>query len=104
MTTATVYRTTRDWAGSPTDDDCLGEISGVILGGPTPNRVPWDRGAVSTEGMAGWPKQDITVRQGDYLVIDDVRHRVVGPAQWSRPHALTGTDFGYVWHLVEAVT
>ncbi|OYN79981.1 hypothetical protein CG716_11020 [Mycolicibacterium sphagni] len=110
MRTARVYRRELDWAGSPVssdpDDDYLGDVAGVIVGGPAPQPVSGFAEVVSTEGMIGIPRaQDsgIIVEQHDRLVIDGVTHAVTGPRQWDFPHQLTGTARARYWVQVEAV-
>jgi hypothetical protein len=105
-----VYRIPLDAMGEAIhddiEDDYLGDLDGVIEGGPTPHSVSGWEGLVSTDGMMGWPRlqrSEITVRKGDRLVIGGLWYEVAGPAQWHKPHALSGTDLGYVWHRVRTV-
>lgn len=110
MASAQVYRPERDWSGEVVgklEDYLLGTVEGVVLGGPAPAPVSGFAGVVSTQDQLGVPRHQssgIAVRQHDRLKLaDGTWLAVVGPEQWSQPHALTGTDFGYGWFQVDAV-
>lgn len=103
MTTAKVYRPSRDWAGSPMGDGYLGDVTGVIVGAQTSHPLRQNLPGNSTEGMLGIPfsqESGITVEQGDRLVIDGVRYEVVS-RRAHHVHQLTGVPLGRYWVHVE---
>lgn len=112
MITGTVYRATkRDAYGDPVDDDGnvvkpgpVGEITGLIFGGQSVESVNTRGHVVSTEGLVGVPAgSPVQLRQGDHLVVDDIKYQVDGPRLWTHPHSLTGTPRRYTWVKVKAL-
>jgi hypothetical protein len=103
MATARVFRPARDWKGQTVgelDDYLLGEVTGVVVGGPAPQPVRHFPGVVSTEGMIGIPfAQDsgIVVQQNDRLLIDSEVYAVTGPRQWTQANTITGTAPSLYW-------
>jgi hypothetical protein len=89
MATAKVYRPTRNWKGEKPDDGYLGDVTGVIMGGASPQGLSRFPGVVSTEGQVGIPyAQDsgIEVQQRDLLEINDVMYIASGPRMWEEEH------------------
>lgn len=107
MATAKVYRPEHTWKGvdGELDDWLIGEVTGVVLGGPAPEAIPRFPGLVSTEGMVGIPftqASGIVVGKGDRLIIDNVLYLVSGPRQWTNVNTLTGTAPTHYWVEVQS--
>lgn len=107
---AKVYRPDFDWKGQiigVLDDHYIGDVTGVILGGPSVQPVPRFPGVVSTEGQIGVPWQQdsgIVVQQRDRLVMDGVLHAVTSDRLWTGCNVLTGTQPSYYWVEVQSST
>ncbi|MDP7728482.1 MULTISPECIES: hypothetical protein [Mycobacterium] len=107
---AKVYRPARDWKGQrPADleDSYIGDIDGVIMGGPAPQPVRGFPGVTSTEGMIGiarFQESGITVQPDDLLAVQNRLYLITGPRQWDFPNELTGTEFSYYWVQAENTT
>lgn len=102
MATAKVFRPERNWKGNvgKFEDYPIGDVTGVVIGGPAPTDIPRFPGIVSTEGMIGVPfAQDsgITLEKGDYLDIGDDIYQVTGPRQWTQANTITGTQPRLYW-------
>ncbi len=106
MATAKVFRPPRSWKGPAKFEDFpLGDVTGVVIGGPAPQAIPRFPGLVNTEGMIGIPFQQdsgITVDRGDYLDINDDIYLVTGPRQWTNASTLTGTAPSLYWCEVQS--
>lgn len=111
MSVARVYRPAYNWKGERVnpnlEDDFLGEVTGVIVGGAAPQPLGRFPGVVSTEGQVGIPYEqdtEIVVQQRDMISIGDDLYSVRGPRQWEEEHAFSGTDVtdDYYWIQVEA--
>ena len=111
MTTVRVYRPQYDWKGQRVnedlEDDYIGPLTGVIIGGASPQPVGRFPGVVSTQGQIGIPydqESDVLVQQRDFISIGDDFYAVLGPRQWEEEHAFSGTDVteDYYWMNVEA--
>jgi hypothetical protein len=111
MTVARVYRPDRDWKGQRPkvlEDSFIGVITGVIVGGASPQGLSRFPNTVSTEGQLGIPyEQDsgIVVTKEDLLVYGGVKVLVTGPRQWEEDHEFAGAAGSvvddYYWVHVE---
>lgn len=112
--TATLYRAPRrDEHGDPINDagevihvgsdgTLVGEINGIVMGGPSWRPIN-DRGdIVDTTGMVGVPvTEQHQPRHGDQLVIDGVKFFIQGPPQWMT-RGLVATPPRFHWWTVTA--
>lgn len=100
---AIVYRPERNHKGDvigTLDDYLVGEISGVVIGGPSVQPVGRFPGVMSTEGQLGIPwSQDsgIVVQQYDRLVMDGLWYAVTSSRLWTGDNVLTGSRSSYYW-------
>jgi hypothetical protein len=127
MPTGTVYRAVeRNAHGDPVDENgnvyrlgansalpegipitlgqhgLVGQLE-IVFGGQTVQSVRTRGEVASTEGMIGARRSDpVQLQHGDRLVVGGVTHAVAGPPLWDCPSTLTGTDFGWRWHRIEA--
>ena len=108
---ATLYRpAARNEHGDPVDGDgnvtrngtAVGDIDGIVFGGPRWRPIN-DRGdIVDTSGMVGIPvTAQHQPRHGDTLVIDATPYAVKGPPQW-QTRGLVATPPRYHWWTVTA--
>lgn len=102
MVTAKVFRPERNWKGTvgTYDQYPIGDVTGVVVGGPAPTEIAKFPGIVSTEGMIGVPfvqASGIVLEKGDYLDIGDDIYQVTGPRQWTQANTLTGTPPTHYW-------
>lgn len=111
MSVARVYRPQYDWKSQRVhanlEDDYIGDLTGVIVGGASPQAVGRFPGVVSTEGLLGVPyEQDsgVELQQRDMILLSGILYAVTGPRQWEEDHAFAGTDVteDYYWIGVEA--
>lgn len=99
---AQVFRPVRGWKGQigNLEDYLLGEIAGVIIGGPSVQPVRGFPGVVSTEGQLGIPWEQasgIVVEQFDRVLIGDTLYAVVSKRLWTGDNVLTGSQPTYYW-------
>lgn len=78
------------------DDYYLGDVAGIILGGPAPETVKDMPGLVTSEGLIGIPRGS-DVQQHDRLEVGGQLYKVTGPRLWNHPHPLTGTLARFYW-------
>lgn len=110
MSTAKVYRPDRDWKGQTVgelDDYYLGDVTGVVIGGPSVQPLARFPGTVSTEGQIGIPweqESGLEVAQHDRLVIDGTLYAVTSDPFWTSDNVLTGTRPSYYWVEVRSTT
>lgn len=96
MSVVRVYRPERDWKNQrpkELEDSYIGDVTGVIVGGATPQPLGRFPGVVSTEGQFGFPyEQDsgIVVEQQDILVVNGRKYLVTGPRMWEEDHEFAG--------------
>ena len=112
MSVVRVYRPVRNWKGDrPKDleDSYIGDITGVIVGGGSPQDLARFPNTVSTQGQMGIPfAQDsgITVQAEDLLVVGGRKYLVVGPQLWEEEHEFFGGHDSpvddYYWMEVKA--
>ena len=108
MATAQVFRPERDWKGQTVgelDGYHIGDVSGVVMGGPSVQPLARFPGTVSTEGQLGIPwVQDsgIVVQQHDQLVISGQLYAVTSDRLWTGDNVLTGTTPSHYWVDVES--
>lgn len=78
----------------------VGEINGLVMGGPSWRPIN-DRGdIVNTTGMVGVPvTESHQPRHGDLLVVDGVKFKVQGPPQWMN-RGLVATRPRYHWWTI----
>lgn len=107
---AKLYRPEFDWKRQIVgvlDDHYIGDVTGVVLGGPSVQPVRNFPGVVSTEGQIGVPWQQdsgIVVQQHDRLVMDGVLYAVTSDRLWTGSNVLTGTQPSYYWVEVQSST
>ncbi|WP_166904469.1 hypothetical protein [Mycobacterium sp. DL440] len=78
----------------------VGEINGLVMGGPSWRPIN-DRGdIVNTTGMVGVPVTEPNEpRHGDLLVIDGVRFKIQGLPQW-QTRGLVATPPRFDWWTI----
>jgi hypothetical protein len=100
---AKVYRPELDWKGqraADLEDSYIGDVSGVVMGGPSVQPVRQFPGTVSTEGQLGIPwaqESNLVVQQHDRLVIDGTLYAVTSDRLWTGENVLTGTQPSHYW-------
>ncbi|MGE2835121.1 hypothetical protein [Mycobacterium sp. SMC-4] len=101
MATAKVFRPERNWRGENVGGDgYLGEVAGVIVGGPSVQPLAKFPGTVDTSGMLGIPyaqTSGISVRQHDRLLIGSTQYAITSDPQWTDENTLTGTPPTHYW-------
>lgn len=103
MATAKVYRPERDWKGQTIgelDDHHIGDVTGVVMGGPSVQPLARFPGTVSTEGQIGIPwaqESGVIVQQYDRLLIDGTLYAVTSGRLWTDANVLTGSQPTYHW-------
>jgi hypothetical protein len=112
MSVARVYHPVRDWKGQRSkdlEDSFIGVITGVVMGGASPQNLSRFPDTVSTEGQVGIPYEQesgIIVDKDDLLIIGGVKFLVTGPRQWEEDHEFAGAAGSvvddYYWVRVEA--
>jgi hypothetical protein len=96
VTVVRVYRPVRDWKAQrpkELEDSFIGTITGVIVGGASPQDLARFPNTVSTEGQLGIPydqESEIVVEKEDLLVFGGVKVLVTGPRQWEEDHEFFG--------------
>lgn len=102
-----VFRPTTDWKGDKSADGYLGDITGLVFGGPSVTPLARFPGNVSTEGQLGIPwDQDsgVVVEHGDRIVIDDTKYRVDSGRLHTGENVLTGNRMSYYWVEITGTT
>jgi hypothetical protein len=79
----------RRWKGQTVgdlDDHYIGDVSGVVMGGPSVQPVARFPGAVSTEGQVGIPwaqESGVVVEHDDRLLINGTVYAVTSDRLWT---------------------
>lgn len=110
MSTAKVFRPVKDWRGQTVgelDDHYIGDVTGVVMGGPSVQPVARFPGTVSTEGQIGIPfdqESGVIVEQHDRLLVDSTLYAVVSDRLWVGENVLTQTLPSYYWVEIRSTT
>ncbi len=111
---AILYRPpARNEHGDPIDDNGnvvrvgsdgteVGEINGLVLGGPSWRPINERGDVVDTTSMVGVPVTEPNQpRHGDLLVVDGVKFKIQGPPQWMT-RGLVATPARYHWWTISS--
>lgn len=111
MATAQVFRPQRDnFKGQiigKLEDYHIGDVTGVVIGGPSVQPVRNFWGTVSTEGLIGIPfdqESGVVVEQHDRLVVDGHLYAVISDRLWTGENTLTGTTPSHYWVEARSTT
>jgi hypothetical protein len=113
--TGRLYRAARrDANGDPIDDDgkvvrvedagYVGEVYGLLMGGPSASPSLGRQTTSDTTGMVGVPnhKRNPVVKFDDTLVVDGVRYKIISRATWNYSQSMSTTRPAYSWFRVNA--
>lgn len=108
---ARVYRSARDWRGqrvnADLEQDYIGDVTGLVMGGPSVQPLARFPNTVSTEGQIGIPwaqKSGVVVEQHDRLLIDGTLYAVTSDRLWTDVSVLTGSQPTYYWVETSSTT
>jgi hypothetical protein len=116
MATGTLYRpAARDAHGDPVDEQGhvtrvgsdgteVGQIHGLVLGGPSWHPVNTRGDVVDTTGLVGvLAAEPIQPQHGDTLVVDGITYKIHGRPQWAT-RGLVSTPPQYRWWTITAAS